>query len=131
MMMTDMMSSTSSPMMASMDMQKMQECMDACMACEQACTMCADACTGEEMGRCASMCATAADMSMAMMRMMMRPMGMHRESMMAMFDASATMMRACAEECSSHEEMHDQFRMCASACMAAADACESMRSSMA
>lgn len=130
MMMTDMMSSMSSPVMETMDMEKMQACMDACMACEQACTMCADSSTGEDMGRCASMCATTADMSMAMMRMMMRPMGMHRESMMAMLEACAMMMRACGEECTSHEGMHDQYRMCGNACMAAAEACDAMRMSM-
>lgn len=130
MMMSEMMGTMSSPAMASMDMTAMQACMDACMACEQACTLCADSATGERMGRCASMCATTADMAMTTMRMMMRPTGMHRESMMAMLEASAMMMRACAEECAGHADMHDQYRLCASACTSAADACEAMSRSM-
>ncbi|WAB82851.1 hypothetical protein OVN20_06930 [Microcella daejeonensis] len=128
MMMTEMMSTI--PAMAEMDMQRMQAAMDACAACEQACTMCGDACGMEGMGRCASMCASTADMAGTMMRVMMRPAGMHAEAMSMMLQTTAMMMRACAEECSMHAEMAEHCRLCAKTCLAAAEACDDMRMAM-
>lgn len=130
MMMNDMSMTMTPEMMQNRDMDAMQACMDACAACEQASTMCAEACAAHGMGRCSSMCMSTADVANTMMRMLMRPMGMDDNAMMAMLDASAMQMRACAEECMSHADMHDQYRLCATMCMEAADACEQMRASM-
>lgn len=116
--------------MAGMDMMTMQECMEACAACEQACTMCAGSMMGEDMAMCNAMCMTMADMANATMRMMMRPAGMHRPSMMLMLEACMTMAKTCAEECMRHGEMNESCAMCAKVCMHCAMACEKMLTMM-
>jgi hypothetical protein len=115
--------------MPGMDMALMQKCVEACSACEQACTMCADM-AGDGMRTCMSMCMDCADMANTTMRMMMRPMGAHMPSMMAMHEAMVTMARACAEECMKHAEAMPTMQMCAQACMECAKACEDMMMSM-
>jgi hypothetical protein len=117
------------PMMG-MDMTMMQECIEACSAVEQAGTMCADSMMGDDMMMCRSMCMNAADMANTMMRMMMRPAGMHMDSMMSMMTATMTMMNACAEECMSHAEMSEDCRMCAEVCRQCAMAMKKMMDSM-
>ncbi len=116
--------------MQGVDMQLMQDCIEACTACMQACTMCADAdaTDGADMARCASLCASTADMCSAMMMTMMRPAGFDREGMMSMLSACMTMCRACADECNSHDM--DHCRMCAQVCTNCADACEKLMASM-
>lgn len=111
-----------------MDMAMMQRCIEACAACEQACTMCADM-SGDEMRMSRGMCMDCADMADTMMRMMMRPSGMHMPSMMAMCEAMMTMAKACADECMKHGEM-PTMAMCAQACTECASACEAMLTSM-
>lgn len=116
--------------MEGMDMKMMQECMEACSAAEQACTMCADASSGDQMARMASMCMTNADMCNTMVRMMMRPMGHDRASMMAMLHACATMSRACADACMAQSGSSDHAKMCAQVCTDCAMACDAMTASM-
>lgn len=116
--------------MEGMDMKVMQECMEACSAAEQACTMCADASSGDQMARMTSMCMTNADMCNTMMRMMMRPMGHDRASMMAMLEACMTMNKACADACMAQSGSSDHAKMCAKVCMDCAAACEAMMASM-
>jgi hypothetical protein len=117
------------PMMG-MDMMMMQECIEACSAMEQATVMCADSMMGDDMMKCRSMCMNGADMAGTMMRMMMRPMGMHRESMMGMMSAMMMMATACAEECMMHADMSEECKMCAEVCRQAAMACQKMMDSM-
>ena len=109
-----------------MDMAMMQECIEACSACEQACTTCAGMMTGADMARCANMCMNAADTSHTMMRMMMRPNGMHMDSFTAMVQATMAMATACAEECMKHADMSDDCRMCAEVCRQCAMAMQKM-----
>ncbi|HEU4807615.1 MAG TPA: hypothetical protein VFT01_05080 [Homoserinimonas sp.] len=116
--------------MEGMDMKVMQECMEACSAAEQACTMCADSASGDQMARMASMCMTNADMCNTTMRMMMRPMGHDRASMMAMLEACMTMNKACADACMAQSAASDHAKMCAQVCMDCAAACEAMMASM-
>ncbi len=116
--------------MKDMDMSVMQECIEACSACEQACTMCASSMMGDDVATCASMCMNTADTCNTMMRMIMRPDGMHMESMVAMMQATMTMSNACAEECMTHADMHDDCRMCAEVCRQCAMACQKMMESM-
>jgi hypothetical protein len=113
-----------------MDMAMMQDCIEACSACEQACTMCSSTMTGEDMSMCMNMCMNTADICGTMMRMMMRPAGMHRESMMAMLQATTTMCMACADECMNHKDMHADCAMCAEACRQCAMACQKMMDAM-
>jgi hypothetical protein len=113
-----------------MDMAMMQECIEACSACEQACTTCAGMMMGEGMAMCANMCMNAADTSNTMMRMMMRPNGMHAESFTAMLQATKAMASACADECMKHAEMSDDCRMCAEVCRQCAMATEKMMDAM-
>ena len=96
-----------------MDMAMIQECIEACAACEQACTMCASSMMGDEMMKCTSMCMNSADMANTMMRMMMRPAGMHAPSMMTALQATMSMSNACADECKMRAETSDDARMCA------------------
>ncbi len=116
--------------MTGVDMAMLQDCMDACSAAEQACTMCADAMSGTDTMMCRGMCMTMADMSNTMMRMMMRPHGMHGASMMAMLDTSMMMANAVADECMKHAAMDAHCRMCAQVCRNMAMACEAMLGSM-
>ena len=113
-----------------MDLMMMQECIEACSAAEQACTMCADAMSGEDMSMCRGMCMNAADMSHAMLRMMLRQNGMHSASMMSMMEATAMMMEACAEECMTHADMSEDCRMCAEVCRQCAASCRKMMAMM-
>lgn len=113
-----------------MDMKMMQDCLEACSAAEQACTMCADSASGDQMARMASMCMTNADLCNTTMRMMMRPMGHDRSSMMAMLQACATMCRACADACSAQSGSSDHAKVCAQVCMDCAMACEAMTGMM-
>ena len=121
--------------MPGMTMALMQDCIEACSACEQACTMCAGSMgtggsMGTDMAKCAAMCMDAADMANTMMRVMMRPNGMHMESMLAMLQAMVVMSTACAEECMNHAEMSDDCKMCAEVCRQCAIACETIMDSM-
>ena len=117
--------------MTGMDMAMMQECIEACSACEQACTICSGSMMMmPEMAKCNSMCMNTADTTNTMMRMMMRPNGMHTASMMAMLQATIAMCTACAEECMTHADMHDDCRMCAEACRQCAAACQKMMDAM-
>lgn len=117
--------------MSSMDMTAMQNCIDACSACMQACTMCSDAMAGMEgMGTCAALCANCADMCDAMTRMMLRPVGMERESMMAALEACVMMCRVTRDECSTRVQMSETAAMCATACDACMTACEDMMTSL-
>lgn len=109
-----------------MDMAAMQRCMEACAACEQACTMCADAMTGADMRMPLSMCLDCADMAGTTMRMMLRPMGMHQPSMMAMHQAMMTMAQACADECMRYADTMPSMAMCAQACRECVVACQAM-----
>jgi hypothetical protein len=72
----------------------------------------------------------AADTSNTMMRMMMRPNGMHAESFTAMLQATKAMASACADECMKHAEMSDDCRMCAEVCRQCAMATEKMMDAM-
>lgn len=130
--MTEMMGAMpAADMMPGMDVSMMEQCMEACSAAMEAATMCADACGGMEgMGRCAAMCADTADVAMATMRMMMRPMGYDTDAMAAMMHACMTMGAACAAECSSHADVHDHCRICEQACVAMVDACRAMTTAM-
>jgi len=116
--------------MQGMDMTVMQECIEACSACEQACTMCADSMMGDGMAMGRSMCATMADMAGTMTRAMLRPNGMHMESMMAMHAATVTMANACADECMKHAGMSEDARMCAEACRQCAMCAQKMMDAM-
>lgn len=111
-----------------MDMAGMQACIEACSACEQACTVCADGMM--DMPRCASMCASTADVCNTMMRMMMRPAGYDMATMMSMLETTIAMCKACAAECMMHADMREECRMCAQACMECQKACEAMLMSM-
>lgn len=114
-----------------MDMTLMQECIEACSACEQACTMCAGAMTmSADMAKCMGMCLNTADMTNTMMHAMMRPNGMHAESMMMMLQATVAMCSACAEECMMHADMSEDCRMCAESCRQSAMACQKMMDAM-
>jgi hypothetical protein len=114
-----------------MDMAMMEECIEACSACEQACTMCAGSMMmGENMAMCSGMCMNTADMTNTMMRSMMRPNGMHMESMMSMLQATTMMCNACAEECMKHADMSEDCRMCAETCRQCAMACQKMMDAM-
>ncbi|PJJ70617.1 hypothetical protein CLV46_0139 [Diaminobutyricimonas aerilata] len=116
--------------MQGMDMDMMQRCMETLTAAEQACVMCADGDAEAGMAMCASMCMNCADVSSAMMRMMLRPSGFEMQSMMAMMQATMTMMTACAEECEKHADMHEHCKLCAQACRTAAEAMDDMMASM-
>ena len=116
--------------MDGMNMAMMQECIEACSACEQACTMCAATMVGDDMTMCRTMCMNTADMCNTMMRMMLRPSGMHMESMMAALQATMTLCVACADECMTHADMHEDCAMCAEVCRQCAMACQKMMDSM-
>ncbi|MCU1443054.1 MAG: hypothetical protein JWQ59_1204 [Cryobacterium sp.] len=116
--------------MSGMDMSMMQECIEACSAAEQACTMCAGSMMGEDMMMCSGMCMNCADTCNTMMRMMMRPNGMHMDSMSAMLTATMAMCNACADECMKHAEMSEECRMCADVCRQCAMTCQKMMDAM-
>jgi hypothetical protein len=118
--------STSGMTMTDQQMAMMQECIEACSACEQACTVCASCMMGTESGGAMhmEMCLNTADMSNTMMRMMMRPAGLHAASMMAMLDAMVTQCNACADECMKHADMHEDCAMCAEVCRQCAMSCQ-------
>ena len=120
--MTDVMSTP----MTGMDMDAMQRCMEACSACEQACTMCSDAMMGDDMRMSMSMCLNTADMAGTTMRMLLRPMGMHSPSMMAMLQAMITQASACADECAKHAATMPSMDMCAQACRECVMACQAI-----
>ena len=112
------------------DMAMMEECIEACAACEQACTMCASSLMGDEMMMCRSMCMNSADMANMMMRMMMRPAGMHAPSMMTALQATMSMSNACADECMMHAETSDDAKMCADVNRELAACCQKMMDAM-
>ena len=116
--------------MGGMNMALMEDCIEALSACEQACTMCAASLTGEGMEACMNLCQNTADMAHTMMRMMLRPAGMHMESMLASLQATMTLCAACADECMTHSEMHEDCAMCAEVCRQCAMACQKMMDSM-
>ena len=76
------------------------------------------------------MCMDTADVSMTMMRMMMRPAGYDMGVMTSMMTACMAMGEACAAECDMHAGTSEHCRICASACRAMVAACSSAMSSM-
>lgn len=118
--------------MPDIDMSMLQDCIEACSACEQACTMCASCMMGDEAGGAMhmEMCMNTADACNTMMRMMMRPSGMHVESMMAMLSATIMQCNACADECMKHADMHEDCKMCAEVCRQCAVACQKVMDAM-
>ena len=115
-----------------MNMDAMQECIQAMNACSMAATMCAgtDMAMGSEMAKCCAMCSNMADMADACMRMMMRPMGMETDVMRSMLTACMTMGKACAAECRMHADMDEMCRYFAMACDEMVAKCEAMMASM-
>lgn len=116
--------------MAGMDMEMMNDVIEACSACEQACTVCADSMMGESMAAGMARCMDTADMCNTMMRSMLRPNGFDMQSMMSMLEACVAMCRSCAAECTRHADMSQTCEMCATSCMMCADACEVMLGAM-
>ena len=117
--------------MSQMDMTAMANVIDACSACMQACMMSADSMAGMEgMGKCAALGSNCGDMCDTMMRMMLRPMGMERDSMVAMLEATIAMCRVTRDECSTHMQMSETAAMCATACDACMTACQDMLTAM-
>ena len=117
--------------MQGMDLNVMQECIEACAACEQACTMCAGAMAmTPDMAMCAAMCQNAADLANTMMRTMLRPNGMNGPAMMAMHQAMVVMAMSCADECEAMAGMSADCAMCAEVCRQCAMACQKMIDSM-
>lgn len=121
------------PQGMTMDMDAMQECMQAMNACSMAAAMCAgsDMMKGAEMAACCAMCSNMAEMAQATMHMMMRPAGMDMMVVQAMMTACMTMAKACSAECKMHADMHEMCRYCAMACDDMIMKCEAMMASMA
>lgn len=113
--------------MAGVDMQLLQDCMDACSACEQACTVCSVQTMDGQLMSCAPTCMNCADMAGTMMRSLMRMSGMDRESMTTMLEACAAMCRTCMDECMAHADASAVCKMCADACRACMDACAALK----
>lgn len=116
-----------------MNVDAMQECMQAMNACSMAASMCAggDMMMSAEMAACCAMCMNMAEMAEATMHMMMRPAGMDMGVMKAMMTACMTMGKACAAECRTHAGVGEMCRYCAMACDDMVMKCEVMMASMA
>ena len=99
-----------------------QECIDNCLEAAQVCEWCADACAGEgeEMARCIRLCRDVADLATLHARFMARDSGYHTDLAAICADAC----EACAEECESHD--HDHCQLCAEVLPKCVESCREM-----
>jgi hypothetical protein len=143
--------SLSLKMMQGLDKTAVHNLIEACSAAEQACVMCADGMimdasemnaemlasgmmgaglTGSQLARCTNLCMDAADISHALMRLLLRPSGYDLAVLLASVRACLAITLACAEECMKRADLSEQCRMCAQACHQCADSCEKLMASM-
>ena len=112
------------------DLELLQECVEACSACEQASTVCASGMSGEGVAACLN----AADMANTMMRAMLRPKGMHLDGIMALLHATVAVCDAAVAALTRNDAMGEDARLCAEACRECSASCRGlldyMRSTM-
>jgi len=110
-------------------------CIDACFNCVETCTACADACLSEShLERliacirlnldCASVCGATGSVLVRANK------AGTRQLLEAQLTTCIAFCRGCAHECNRHGEMHKHCRVCAEACLACADACDEMLSTL-
>lgn len=118
------------PADATLDQQRLADCLEACQECAQTCTSCADACLAEEMvaelRRCIRLNLDCADICEATGRVLTRQTAFDQQMARVMLQACAQACRSCAEECESHADMHEHCRVCAEACRRCEEACNQL-----
>ena len=99
-----------------LNVQQMQECLEACLACLRACEVCAEACLDEPqldmLRTCVQLDRDCADTCAFTARLLMRASLLHPTACAMCAEAGA----ACAAECEKHAAHHDHCRLCAEAC---------------
>jgi hypothetical protein len=113
----------------------MSRCIDACFSCVETCTACADACLSERdvdnLVACIRLNLDCAAVCNATGNIMARSnKAGHRQLLEAQLANCIAFCRACADQCSSHGEMHRHCAVCAEACLVCAEACNAMLSTM-
>jgi hypothetical protein len=104
------------------------EAISALATCINACTACADACLGEtehleHLRRCIRTDLDCADVCAATLRVITRQTETPSDLVHAQLHACVLACRICADECESHEDMHDHCRVCAEACRHCQERC--------
>lgn len=114
---------------------RLEDCIAACFECAQACTACADACLSEEQVQdlvaCVRRDLDCSDVALATGRLLSRLTAFDHAVARAMVEACAVACRACGDECSRHEDMHEHCRVCADACRRCEAACHEVMRAMA
>ncbi len=105
-------------------------CLEACMDCAAVCTVCADACLAEDMvadlRQCIRTDLDCADVCMTSARLLSRRTGSNEAVVRAQVEAMRLAVRACADECEQHADMHEHCRICAEACRRCETACDAL-----
>ena len=122
------------PWPGNVDRETLARCIEECFACAQSCTSCADACLSEEMvaelRKCIRLNLDCADICVATGRVLTRQTEYDAPTSKALLQACREACATCAEECSSHAEMHEHCKICAEACGRCRDACDALLSAM-
>lgn len=109
-----------------LDVQRLAECIEACLACAQSCTSCADACLAEEgdLRMCIAANLTCADICATTARILSRTTVQNLAVVRAELTTCMLACRACAEECEHHD--HEHCQVCAVACRQCEQLCLSL-----
>lgn len=117
------------------DVQKLADCIAACVECAQTCTACGDACLAEDMvadlRTCIRLNLDCADLCAATGSLLSRRTGQNLATVKAALESCIVACRACGDECEQHAGMHEHCRICAEACRACEAACRDLLSSIA
>jgi hypothetical protein len=114
--------------MMDIDLNKLADCLEACVECAETCASCADACLGEEdvsqLKRCIRLNEDCNDICEAAASILSRQTETDYQIVRDLILAMRTACRLCAEECERHARMHDHCRVCAEACRHCEQTCD-------
>ena len=120
----------SHPVDSELDLQKMSDCIEACLQCVGTCYICADACLSEdnpaELRDCIRSCTTNSEIAYVTAKIFNELTSADVKVVAAQLAACAESCRRCAENCEQHADHHEHCRICAEACRECESSCNAV-----
>lgn len=121
---------SASPNSAVMPIDRLAECIEACIACAQVNLACADACLGEPdphtLTRCVRLNLDCADICTVTGRVVSRQHKPELYLLRKQLESCVFACQICASECELHQREHEHCRMCAEQCRRTERSCQQM-----
>lgn len=112
------------------DQEKLEACIAACVECAQVCTACGDACLAEnvvaELRSCIRNNLDCADVCAATGAVLSRQTAGDAGIVRTILKACAAACKACGDECAEHGDEHEHCAVCAEACRLCENACREL-----